>query len=207
MYLNTHSYYSLRYGTFSIEALVRQAKILKVSTLTLTDINNSTGMPDFVKICKQEGIKPVGGIEFREKDKLLYIGIAKNNNGFLELNRLLSHALLNKQPIPYLCPEIPDTHIIYPFGNQPSSLAINEWIGIKPVQVSKLIRTPENLLQKMVVLQPVVFGSEKEYYLHKNLRAIDHNTLISKLTPEMIASADESFLPPEEIEKAFAQYP
>ena len=207
MFLNTHSYYSLRYGTFSIEALVRQAKILKVSTLTLTDINNSTGMPDFVKTCKQEGIKPVGGIEFREKDKLLYIGIAKNNNGFLELNRLLSHALLNKQPLPYPCPEIPDTHIIYPFGNQPSLLAINEWIGIKPVQVSKLIRTPENLMQKMVVWQPVIFGSEKEYYLHKNLRAIDHNTLLSKLTPEMIAKPDERFLPPREIEKAFAQYP
>ncbi len=208
MYLNTHSYYSLRYGTFSVEALVRQAKKLGVAAMALTDINNVTGIPDFVKACKKEGIKPIGGIEFREKNRLLYIGIAKNNNGFRQLNRLLSHSALNKQPLPYPCPELSDVYIIYPYGTRLNRPLLNhEWIGIKPSQGSTLIRVDKALLRKMVVLQPVVFGNEKEYYLHKNLRAIDHNTLLSKLTPEMIAAPDEYFLPPQAIIKAFEQYP
>ncbi len=176
--------------------------------MVLSDINNVTGIPDFVKACKKESIKPIGGIEFREKNRLLYIGIAKNNNGFLELNRLLSQATLTKQPLPYPCPELPNTYIVYPFGsrlNRP--LSEHEWIGIKPSQVSKLVFTEKKLLKKMVILQPVVFDNEKEYYLHKNLRAIDHNTLLSKLTPEMVAAPDESFLLPKAIAKVFESYP
>ena len=208
MYLNTHTYYSLRYGTFSVEKLVQQAKTYGVDTLVLTDINNVTATPDFVKECQKEGIKPIVGIEFREGDKLLYIGIAKNNNGFQRLNQLLSEATLNKQPLPYPPPEVLETHFIYPFQNLPGRpLANNEWIGIKPTQVSKLIRVSNTLLKKMVVLQSVVFDTEKGFYLHKNLRAIDHNTLLSKLTPEMIATPDANFPSPESIVKSFGQYP
>ncbi len=207
MYLNTHSYYSLRYGTFPVEKLVKQAKSYGVQTMALTDINNVSAIPDFVKICNNEGIKPVAGIEFRNGDKLLYIGIAKNNEGFQNLNRLLSNALLQKQPLPYPCPKVAETYIIYPFGTLPQRrLFNNEWIGVKPSQVSKLIRVSSSLLKKMVVLQPVVFENEKEYYLHKNLRAIDHNMLLSKLTPQMHAGCDETFVAPEILQRAFEQY-
>nr|NQU90523.1 PHP domain-containing protein [Bacteroidota bacterium] len=51
MYINTHSYYSLRYGTLSIDDLVMEGKRHGVETMALTDINNSTGMIDFVKAC------------------------------------------------------------------------------------------------------------------------------------------------------------
>ncbi len=52
----------------------------------------------------------------------------------------------------------------------------------------------------------MVFDEEKAYYLHQNLRAIDHTTLLSKLTPEMVASDGDSFLSPKTIREAFAQY-
>lgn len=82
MYLNTHSYYSLRYGTMPVDKLVKEAKRLGIDTLALTDINNSTGVLDFVKECRESGIKPLAGIEFRNKDDMLYTGIAMNNDGF-----------------------------------------------------------------------------------------------------------------------------
>lgn len=53
MYLNCHSYYSLRYGTFPVEELVNHAKQMGIETLALTDINNSSGIIDFVKACAQ----------------------------------------------------------------------------------------------------------------------------------------------------------
>ena len=79
MYLNCHSYFSLRYGTLSIEKLVETAKVMGISSLALTDINNSTGVMDFVKACKENNIKPISGIEFRKGDDHLFTGLAKNN--------------------------------------------------------------------------------------------------------------------------------
>ncbi len=81
MYLNNHSYFSLRYGTLPVETLVSQAKSYGLQTLALTDINNSMGMVDFVRECRKQGIRPVAGVEFRNGDQLLYIGLARNNKG------------------------------------------------------------------------------------------------------------------------------
>jgi DNA polymerase-3 subunit alpha/error-prone DNA polymerase len=78
MYLNCHSYFSLRYGTLPIDDLVEEALKTGVTALALTDINNSTGVPDFVKACRKAGIKPITGIEFHAGDQLRYVGIARN---------------------------------------------------------------------------------------------------------------------------------
>ncbi|MCD4695801.1 MAG: PHP domain-containing protein, partial [Bacteroidales bacterium] len=72
MFLNTHSYYSLRYGTMSIKNLVTLAKQHNLKALTLTDINNSTGMIDFVKTCRENQIKPIGGMDIRNGNEHLY---------------------------------------------------------------------------------------------------------------------------------------
>ena len=92
MYLNCHSYYSLRYGTMSVETLVEQARKRRGSRhLALTDINNSTGMHGFREgLQRSTAIKPIAGIEFRKDDTLLYTGLARNNEGFRELNEFLS---------------------------------------------------------------------------------------------------------------------
>jgi len=96
MYLNCHSNYSLRYGTLPIDKLVEMAVANSIDTLALTDINNSMGVVDFVKTCNKHGVKPVAGIELRDGNELLYIGIARNNEGFMELNEFLSHHNINK---------------------------------------------------------------------------------------------------------------
>jgi DNA polymerase III alpha subunit len=45
----------------------------------------------------------------------------------------------------------------------------------------------------MVILHPVTFTTPEEYELHKILRAIDHNTLISKLTEAHYCKDNEMF--------------
>jgi DNA polymerase III alpha subunit len=64
MYLNCHSYFSLCYGTLSVERLVEEASRKGVRALALTDINNSTGILDFVQECTKTNIKPIAGIEY-----------------------------------------------------------------------------------------------------------------------------------------------
>ena len=108
MYWNTHSYYSLRYGTLSLEKLVEEAGKLKLEALGLTDINNTTGTLDFVRICREKGIRPLAGIEFRDGGKLLYTGLAANNAGFRELNEFLSLHNVDGMPLPSRPPRFDD---------------------------------------------------------------------------------------------------
>jgi DNA polymerase III alpha subunit len=75
MYLNVHSQYSLRYGTMAIPALVEEAIACGVTQMVLTDINNSTGIMEFMRECDAKGIKPIGGMEFRRDKRLLISGL------------------------------------------------------------------------------------------------------------------------------------
>ena len=100
-----------------MEQLVESAARVKTESLIMTDINNSTGMPEFVRECNKHKIKPAGGIEFRNNNKLLYIGIARNNEGFRELNVFLTEYNFNKESLPFPAPLFQNTYIIYPLNN------------------------------------------------------------------------------------------
>ena len=208
MYLNTHSYYSLRYGTMPVETLVQRAKQAGAECLALTDINNVSGIPEFIKQCRTAGIKPVAGMEFRNGDELLFVALARNNEGFREINELLSYHQLNEEPLPKTPPFLPNAQILFPLSARPKrKLKENEWIGVSIRDLSRLFRFQKELLNRMVIMQPVTYGSSGEYFLHQNLRAIDHNILFSKLTPEMMAGKNEFFLPETQLHKLFEPYP
>lgn len=208
MYLNCHSYHSLRYGTIPLNDLVEQAKAADVKALALTDINTITGIYDFTKRCKEAHIKPIVGVEFREANQLLFIGLAKNQKGIGEMCRLLTNHNLSKTPLPTVAPLFENVLVIYPTTNMPSALRNFEYTGIRPEEVIKLFK-PEwkSLIQKSVVLQPVTFRTKKEFNLHRILRAIENNTLLSKLTAEDICKTSEVMTSNEEVLQQYAEYP
>ena len=117
MFLNCHSYHSLRYGTIPLEELVELAAELGVTTLGLTDINTVTGIYDFIRLCAAKKIKPIVGIEFRNADEKLYTGLAKNTTGIGELCKFLTDYNLGKKPLPNLAPKFKNAFIIYPLDN------------------------------------------------------------------------------------------
>jgi DNA polymerase III alpha subunit len=208
MYLNCHSYFSLRYGTLSIEKLVETAKAYGVTTLALTDINNSTGMIDFVKACRENGIKPVAGIEFRRDEKLLYIAIARNTEGFRELKEFLTYHTLNGIALPDLAPAFENVVVIYPITQQFTNVRADRITGITPSFIRKLPTLPDkSILDHAVILFPVTFGNEKEYDLHCNLRAVDNNILLSRLRSEQLAVPYEKMIPEGEVKELFKDYP
>ena len=209
MYLNTHSYYSLRYGTLPVETLVEQAKSMGIRALALTDINNSMGIIDFVRECRKQAIKPIAGVEFRNGDQLMYIGIARNNKGFSELNEMLTLHNMEGTAYPVDAPVFNHAFIIYPVGTKlVARLRKNEYLGVRLSQVPRLLHSELRKHQdKLILMQPVTFSDETTYYVHKNLRAIDHNELLSKLTPENFAAHDEIMISPDRLRAAFALYP
>jgi DNA polymerase-3 subunit alpha len=208
MYINCHSYYSLRYGTYSVEGLVDAAKAAGAEIIALTDINNSSGIPYFISDCRKAGIKPVAGIEFRDKNNLLYIGLARNNEGLRELNEFLSDHNFRHEALPFPAPEFSNAYIIYHSSRRPPRLKENEYIGIKPSEAGKLVNSLAWLNKnKMVVLQPVTFDTRENYEVHRSLRAIDNNILLSHLKDSQQADIDEWFIPYSRIMDAFSQYP
>lgn len=205
MILNIHSYYSLRYGTIPIETLIRTAKSMEVEKLVLTDINNTTGITDFVKLAKAEGIKPIGGVDVRNGDPSLYILIAKNNQGFYEINHFLSHFQLQHLKYPVEAPGFENVFVIYPLESYPKrSLKYYEKIGVRPRQLLSLLSHPAaQYSSHLVVLHSVSFQNQDYFQLHKHLRAIDHNILFSRLKPANMANEDDCFLNPDALEKQF----
>lgn len=223
MYLNCHTYFSFKYGTMSPEQLLAEAQRKGTPYLTLTDINNTSGVLEFFREASKYNIEPVAGVDFRNGIQQQFIGIAKNIEGFYELNKFLSQHLKTKEPFETRAPFFNNAFIIYPFSNATKNLSDNEYIGIKPSDLNKLLFSELKYLQhKLVVLQPVtflecdvrnisnrniVFKREHIYYAHRLLRAMDKNTLLSKLSNDDIASADEIMLPEKNLHNIFHHYP
>lgn len=206
MYLNVHSQYSLRFGTMSIPALVEEAAARGINQMALTDINNSTGVMEFMRECDQKGIKPIGGIEFTKDKKLLYIGLARNREGMKELNDFLSEHNLEKKELPERAALFENAYIIYPYGYT-HELRDNEFLGVRFDQLHLFYRQDLSAVrEKLVALQPVVVADKVGYRLHEYLRGIDLNTLLSMVTPDDKCKPSDMFLLPGELEAKFAKF-
>ena len=208
MYLNCHSWFSFKYGVMKPDALLAEAQKAGVRTLALTDLHCTAGIPDLVRDAERFDIRPVAGIEFRKGPRLLYIGIAKNNEGFQQLNELLSPHLLDGEVLPERAPELSQTFFIYPFGTPFFQLRSNERIGIKPGDLTRLpfspwVQRPNDL----VALLPVTFRNKQDFNTHRLLRTVAKNTVVSMLPKEELASPDEHFRSEEEVKRIYHDFP
>ncbi|MBX2816827.1 MAG: DNA polymerase III subunit alpha [Saprospiraceae bacterium] len=208
MYLNCHSYYSLRYGCIPVEELVEEAARAGIEAMALTDINATTGVFDFIKACRKHNIHPVVGMEFRQGNSLHFIALARNNEGYREINDFRTQYSISKDPLPKFAPEFSNVFVIYPFDMAPKNLSEHEFVGISrqdrfKVYASRYHRDRD----KLVVLHTITFRNKREYNLHRLLRCIDNNVLLAKLAHTAQAKEDECFLSPQEIVTAFEAFP
>jgi DNA-directed DNA polymerase III PolC len=206
MYINVHSQYSLRYGTMSIPKLVDEAMACGVTQMALTDINNSTGIMEFMRECDEKGLKPIGGLEFRKDKRLVYIGIAQNREGMKELNDFLTEHNLEKKPLPDASPDFKHAFVVYPYGYQ-GELKDNEYLGIRFDQLNQLFNKDISAIKgKLLALQPVFVLDRIEYRLHEYLRGIDLNAVLTMVKPEDKCMPTDMFLAPGQLEAKFARY-
>ena len=139
MFLNNHSFYSLRYGTISPSQLVEQGIALCLKEMVLTDINNTSAGLDFAQLAYKNHIKPILGIDFRNGAQQQFIGLAINNEGWFQLNEYLSDFLhTDDYKIPKRAKKLPHTYVIYPFQKEIFELDEHEYIGVKPSDLNQL---------------------------------------------------------------------
>lgn len=210
MIINCKTWHSLRYGTFTPEALARTAAQLGYPAAGLTDINTVTGVYDFIRACETNNIKPVIGMEFRRKrgNELLYVGYARNEEGFHELNQFLSFHNLRGLELPDDPPPFDHTYLVFPLQRPVKrALRSNERLGIRAGQANQLYRLDKKLLDQAVILQPVTFQEKNEYQFHRVLRAIDNNVVLSKVDQHGSAAPEEYPVGIDQLLRRFEAWP
>ena len=212
MYLNCHTYYSLRYGTFSETELLGLAQKHDVHYLALTDINATTACLNFLRESEGYGVHPVVGVDFRNGTDQQFCMLAQSNKGFQHLNAYLSKHLHEKIDFPSDAPRIQDTVVVYPFEKilvrKQVNLNGNEYIGISLDDLRKLpFSKLKNFSDKLVVQQPVSFRNQSDFNAHRLLRTIDLNTLLSKLPSEEQGAKSHRMVPLSELEKSYTDFP
>lgn len=208
MLLNTHTYYSLRYGTISIENLVQSAKEAGFNSLALTDINATTGVYDFILECLDYDIKPIIGIDFRTKNDQHFVALAKNQEGFREMNELQSHCNKEDKLLPATPPDWNDCFVIYPLQKSPKILRDFEYIGVRHNELHMLRTSKWHKHQdRVVILHTVTFQSKQHFNLHVILRAVDTNVLVSKLQKVDVASREEYMVDLQTLLQRFEHFP
>ncbi len=209
MYLNCKTYFSLRYGTISTRDLVKTAREHGITSLALTNINMTADVWTFVKTCHEMDIKPIIGLECRNGHLFKYILLARSMQGWFHINRFLSTHLQEELPFPDRAPCLPDSFVIYAWGCLSlQQLEAHELMGIRPREVNKLFRVDTLAYKdKLVILHPVTFQDMEHYELHRVLRAVDQNILISQLPPATTAWQDERWLSPADLLEHYERYP
>lgn len=209
MLLNTHSYYSFRYGTFAPKKLLEHAATLGHQQLALTDINSTAACLNTLRIASQHNIRVAVGIDFRNGAHPKYIALAKNNKGFEELNRHLSTHLHQHKNFEPRAPIFKHCLVIYPLHRYSGfGLKNHEFIGVHPRDLNQLTLTQHQLPKdKLVALPTATFLNKRHYNAHRLLRAIDQNALLSKLPKTECAEPDDRLLSREELEHAYRHFP
>jgi len=178
-------------------------------SFVLSDINNTSACIDMIRMAGERQIKVAVGIDFRNGCRQQYIGIARNNEGFLELNEHLSAHLHTSSAFTAQAPVFNHCYVVYPLESYTGwPLHEHEYLGIRAQEIPTLPFHPaRHWIKKMVILQSVSFSGRLQYNMHRLLRAIDTNTLLSKLPPSEQAAPYEYLPPRNELLQAFASYP
>jgi DNA-directed DNA polymerase III PolC len=215
MYLNIHTSLSFKYGTLSPEDIFIECQRLGITKLALTEINNTASYIEMLRIIDERKdeyhLDLVVGMEFREDHHLRFIALAKNNAGFEEINRYRSYLNEKQQPVPQRAPAFDHVFVIYPYEEEADVAALRtfEFMGVRTSQASRFQFAPPapGWEEKLVVLHPVTFKDKTTHNIHRLLRAIDTNSLLSKLAPNMQAHPDEVMIEEVKLIEKFQHMP
>ncbi len=205
------TFFSLRYGILSPEALLSAATERGLRRLVLCDNNSVSAAAAFVRCCQQAGIQPILGVDFRDdSNQSLYYGIAFNEAGFYELNAFLSEQSLQPKKLPAVAPTFQHAAIVY--TKRPKAIQYFRELEFLGIRAQDLHRLPNSGLldfpDKLLAYQPACFlNSKEDRVLHQLLRAIDLNLLISQVPNSSQAKPEDELLYPQQMKAAYAPYP
>lgn len=208
MFLNCHTYYSFKYGTMSPKELLAEAKKHHVTHLALTDVNSTSGCLYYAMEAQKQKVPVIMGVDFRIGAEQKFIALAANNLGFQDINTFLSNVLAKKQLLTNQAPFMGNALVVYPLHNTPKRrLKTYEYVGVAPHQLFRYHKHYQHLpKEKCVALNAVTFRNKKDYNAHRLLRAIDNNTLLSKLSPKEQGNIQDGFYTRQQLAELYQSH-
>lgn len=208
--INCHSWFSLRYGAHSPESLIDGLMELGYTSAALTDINTTSGCLSFLKHAEDVGFHGVVGVEFREGERTQYIALARDARGFELICRQLTKKLTDGEALAEEAPADWEGHIyvIYPREDMPDrALRPHEYVGIRPEMLRQYKKPSKAVWEKSVILHTMTFADKTARNVHRLLRAIDSNTLLSKMERRDEGDTRGFWMEQSGLVAAFAGYP
>ncbi len=193
-----HSHFSLRYGILSPEEVLQHYLEGGYSYALLADVNNTSAQLDFIRMTQKTTLKPLVGVDFRNGAARCFLAIAQNNRGMREINDLLSDHLHSKKPFLSRAPQFENALVFYPYDAEhpagQAELKHNEYIAVEPHQLNRFrIKHAAHASDRFVALPTMTFRDKADFNTHRLLRAIDNNTLLSKLPKSQEAHPDDRY--------------
>ncbi len=214
--LTVRSHYSLMWGTGTIQDICRNARRLGYTRLALTDTDNLYGLWPFLNACRHEGLVPIIGAEITDPVRShRAVCLVKNKNGYRNLCRLITcrhmdeNFELEKSIMPLadgLIILTRNADLLAPWHS--AGLHVAAAIPRRPLSLHHPIYRTAKTLGIPVVATPGSFlSAPADIHTHRLLRAIEHNTVVSRLQPGDSASPDAWLAAPEEYARRFAVCP
>lgn len=220
--LHAHSNYSLLEGTIRIEDLVSFAKKAGSSYVALTDTNAMYGLIQFFKFCREQNIKPILGayIDDPNNKKLNTIFIAKNNDGYSQLCRIITSRKLNKDfQLPRLFNDTLDNLFVITSSVElldnikiDDRLRKNLFVELSVTQSTKsrtrfLYEYANQKELQIVATHPAYFLRKSDFAISKVVHAIRLNTTLANLPEESFPDSEYYLKTPEEFAKVWKALP
>jgi len=219
--LNVHSNYSILKGTIRIEEIVDFARKTGNFYAVLTDDNGMYGLIQFAKKAEAAKIKPVLGakIDAPNFSSQSAVVIAKNNDGYAELCRLITARKLKKD---------------FQLDEALSNTSNNVFVITSSVELMRRLlknKKPQNLFAELIITRkqkkqtkevfnfarrnnlkvvashPAYFLTPEDYLLHKTVSAIRLNSTLANLDEDSVEDEEYYLKSPLELENTWQALP
>ena len=216
--LHVHTNYSLMQGTIRINELIEACKRNGIKSIAVTDTNAMNGLIQFAKKSIEENIEPIIGTCITEPndEKKYIILLAKNNEGYSDICRIITQRKLNEDFSLYKMVKQSWQHlfIITPFidvlrdCNRENSvyaeiISTNSNKG-KALETFRFAK--ENDIP-IVASNPIYFLNKNDFELHKLVTAIRLNKAIDNLIDDELVDSEFYLNTSLDFEKTFSKIP
>lgn len=139
-FIHTHSEYSLKDAPLKLADIVKEAKKMGATAIALTDHGTAAGWIEFYDLCKNEGIKPILGVEAyirsETNSRTHLILLAKNYTGYKEISQAISDSNENIERIADMDIPIMTKEILQKYLHVKGADATNPYGHVKEGKVS-----------------------------------------------------------------------
>ncbi|MAJ43919.1 MAG: DNA polymerase III subunit alpha [Candidatus Marinimicrobia bacterium] len=209
VHLNIHSNYSKMYSSNTFKEYLQTAKKQDMQYMAITEVNGLWGFIHFIHLAKNYGIKPIAGTNLITKNHESIL-LAKNKNGYSNICKILSAQHLNSNfSLIQSLKEYNDgifilSHKIETLKQLDFIPKSQLFIELCPEVDEFLVKEWEKSLKiKSIATGDVYFMKKADERTHRILRAIHHNTTLSRLDKSEYKSDNHWFRNESEMKDLF----